>query len=93
MNRTPAETQARHDECVAKFAQPDPEVRTIAGRDWARVRPMKCPTCTHIFYGWTPLDSPAPPYQVDDAPGQRQTCGHPLCHKAEEDHAFHARHH
>ena len=92
MNTTPAETQAWRDACVARFAHPDPEVRTIAGRDWARVRPMRCPSCGRGFYGWQDLASFHEPWAVDSAPGQRQTCGHPLCHKAEEDFARNAVH-
>lgn len=92
MNATPTETQAWHDACVARFAIPDPEVRTIAGRDWARIRPMRCANegCGRIFYAWTDIDTLHQPNQVDPAPGARQTCGHPFCHRVEEERAFKA---
>ena len=91
MNHTHQETQAWHDACVAKFASPDGTVETIGGKDWARMHPMRCP-CGRVFYGWAPLDNPPAPYQLDPGPGQRQTCGHPFCHKAEEDFARNAVH-
>lgn len=89
MNQTSAETQAWHDECVARFATPDGTIEIHNGRDWARMRPMICPVCRNTFYGWTPLENPLPARVVDPGkPGTRQTCGHPFCYKAENEYGL-----
>lgn len=88
MIQTQAERQEWHDKLVARFAQPDEEVRVIAGRDWARVRPMYCANCGDLFYGWTPLDVPLPSYVKESGPDARQTCGHPFCFKADNERAY-----
>lgn len=93
--RTPHEIQEWNDAQVARFAQPDGTIEIIRGREWARVRPMRCPWCHMTFYAWAPLDAPGAPHVEDIPPGHgmgaRQTCGHPLCWKHEDEHQFRRR--
>lgn len=90
---TTAAQQAHFDRLVAVFADPDGTVEVIQGRDWARIHPKVCPVCGRVFYGWKPLDVDWEPFVVDPVPPpgspSRQTCGHPLCWKAEDEARWH----
>lgn len=94
MNAHQREIQAAADAAVAAFAQPDGTVEVINRKDWARCHPIICPWCKQVFYGWKPLDADWPGFLEDPEPKkgdrvmQRRTCGHPLCHKSEQNHQF-----
>lgn len=89
-----AELQAHYDRLKAQFATPDPTVKTIAGRDWARILAKRCPVCGDVFYAYQPLDVVMEPYRVDrdpvlrTQPAQRETCGHPRCWHTEQEYQF-----
>lgn len=70
-------------------AEPDPEIKTIRGYEWARVRRLVCPQCQDEFYGMQCLDEPLPQGIQNDYPygnGRRETCGDPQCDEAEQHH-------
>lgn len=76
------------------FRTPDNSIQVIAGRRFARNLAKRCPWCQEIFYTYQDQDAPEEPGRVDPDPaprsmiGQRETCWHHLCQKAEQEHQF-----
>jgi hypothetical protein len=83
-------TRSRDDEIAEYFSRPDPEVRVIMGKDWARCHPMICPSCGSRFYGWAPLDALWERNATEPEPSKlclaknRATCGRAMCHEVED---------
>ena len=86
------ELQRHFDRMKSLAAYPDGTLidRGPGRAPWARVVPIRCPICRDVFYTFGPLDHSDNPVieQNDPQPprgcGMRQTCGHPQCHKAEQ---------
>lgn len=86
--------QEHFDQMKALFSEPDhtprPNPFDKSGRMWTRNFPKRCATCGDTYYGYIPEEALWEPYCVDPEPyegkGLRGTCGHPLCHSAEEAH-------
>lgn len=82
---------------VAHFAQPDPEIKTILGKDWARVHPRVCPWCGSVFYAWAPIDAAWERFVVEPDPHHmskiknRETCGRSGCIDQEDSHQWSRR--
>jgi hypothetical protein len=76
----------------AKCAELDMAIKVVGGREWSRNHPKVCPWCGSVFYAYKPLDTDWQPFQVDPEPknvmGVRETCGHPICWKSEDDAQF-----
>nr|WP_320131985.1 hypothetical protein [uncultured Holophaga sp.] len=79
--------QSIGDRLGSRYLHPDLTPREFCGRWWSRTHPLCCPHCQNVFYAWQPEDQPFEPYRnpsgMRGTDGGRQTCGHPLCEKAE----------
>ena len=95
MLTTDREHQQWRDEQKARFAQPGTEREERHGKVLIRNLGMRCPWCLGIFFGYQVEGHEREPYTIEAEPVdglmQRQTCGNPLCHQAEEDHQFQRR--
>ena len=89
--------QRFNDERAARYLRPDDALILFNGRHFQRNHPKVCPTCGTVFYAYKPVDAVWPPHCVDPEPmpgnqcGVRETCGHPHCEKAEDEHQFQRR--
>ena len=87
MNQTQREEQDWHYERKAKWAEPHPEDREeIMGMIFTRTLGKRCPWCGDIFFTYQVEGHEREPYRVDPETSTRETCGHPKCWDAEQDH-------
>lgn len=83
--------QAFNNRRTARKAEPCFDVIEAGGKQFQRNYPKGCPICGAVFFAYAPIGHNWQPYQVDPDPepgatvGARETCGHPLCEKAEDD--------
>ena len=87
--------QAHFDAQKAKFATMGEERIERHGRIYVRNLAKICPFCRDVFWTYQVEGQEREPYRIDPDPidgnGTRETCGHPLCHDAEDDYQFQRR--
>jgi len=88
----PQPLQDHFDAQKARFASPGTERLERDGKVFIRNLGKRCPWCRDVFFAYQVEGHERQPYQIDSDPdygnGARETCGHPMCHDAEDDYQF-----
>jgi len=87
--------QAIFDAAKVRFATMGEDRIESGGKVFIRNLAKICPFCRDVFWGYQVEGQEVEPYRIDPDPidgnGTRETCGHPLCHDAEDDYQFQRR--